>query len=311
MNDSKKGGLFGIIFVLVLAIVLGGSGYMIFKSPARISATTGGNYTANLMNGGHLLDDGDYIYFSVPEKDGIWCVKADGSDLEQISKSGCGNLQTDSGNYYFTDESKLIACSLFGQNASTVLENARNPYIVGDRIYYIDENGYACKYLKWNGEKRELGIKTGGQMIVYSARIYYVGEDGYIHKCALDGTDDKVIFENKTDMFSIDGQLMYALSGGEIHMISMKGDNTDTEVLCKADAFTVNSGWVMYNADGKCLLGELTKMVTDEDYTPDCILENEADALQIGENSFYVYDGDKLQKLPFDTGKLEDFIALK
>ena len=94
-------------------------------------------------------------------------------------------------------------------------------------------------------------------------------------------------------------------------MISMKGDNTDTEVLCKADAFTVNSGWVMYNADGKCLLGELTKMVTDEDYTPDCILENEADALQIGENSFYVYDGDKLQKLPFDTGKLEDFIALK
>ena len=148
-------------------------------------------------------------------------------------------------------------------------------------------------------------------MIVYSARIYYVGEDGYIHKCALDGTDDKAIFENKTDMFSIDGQLMYALSGGEIHMISMKGDNTDTEVLCKADAFTVNSGWVMYNADGKCLLGELTKMVTDEDYTPDCILENEADALQIGENSFYVYNGDKLQKLPFDTGKLEDFIALK
>ena len=219
MNDSKKGGLFGIIFVLVLAIVLGGSGYMIFKSPARISATTGGNYTANLMNGGHLLDDGDYIYFSVPEKDGIWCVKADGSDLEQISKSGCGNLQTDSGNYYFTDQSKLIACSLFGQNASTVLENARNPYIVGDRIYYIDENGYVCKYLKWNGEKRELGIKTGGQMIVYSARIYYVGEDGYIHKCALDGTDDKAIFENKTDMFSIDGQLMYALSGGEIHMI--------------------------------------------------------------------------------------------
>lgn len=311
MNDIKKGSFFGVLFVLVLALILGVSGYMIFKSPARLSATTGGNYTANLMNGGYTLDDGDYIYYSVPEKDGIWCVKADGSENELISETGDGFLQTDSGYYYFTDGDKLVASASFGQNASTVLEYARNPYIVGDRIYYIDENGYICKYLKWNGEKRELGIKTGGQMIVYSARIYYIGEDGFIHKCALDGEDDKVVFRNKTDMFSIDGQLMYALSNGEIHMISMSGDNSDTEVLCKADMFTVNSGWVMYNAGGKCLLGELTKMVTDAEYTPEVILENEADALQIGDSSFYVYNGDKLQKLPFDTGKLEDFITIK
>ena len=85
MSDLKKSRIIAVVFSLIMAVAILTSGYLIFHSPARLSATTGGNYTANLMNGGTLLDDGDYIYYSHPNVSGVWCVKSDGTENEQIS----------------------------------------------------------------------------------------------------------------------------------------------------------------------------------------------------------------------------------
>ena len=311
MSDLKKGRIVAVIFSAIMAVAVLASGYLIFHSPARLSATTGGNYTANLMNGGTLLDDGEYIYYSHPSVSGVWCVKSDGTENEQISKNGFGNLQTDSGSYFYNENGNLVCASPFGQNPRVLLEGAKNAYVVGDRVYYINNDGYVCKYMSWNGETRKTDIKPAGQMIVYSARIFYIADDGFIHRCALDGSDDKVIKDAKAQKFSIDGKLMYALVDGEVRIISIADESTDIVTLCKADEFIVNNGWIVYNANGKCLLGNLNKMLNDENYTPEVILETSAKSLQIGENGFFIFTEEKIMKLPFETGKVKDFLSVK
>lgn len=308
MSDAKKGGIIAAVFAVIMAAAVLSAGYLIYKSPARISATTAGNYTANLMNGGYLLDDGDYIYYSVPGKQGIWCVKSDGTENERISETGDGDLQTDSGSYFFSDENKLVCTSSFGQNPVTLLEYAENPYVVGERVYYTDEDGYICKYLSWSGEQRKTQIKPAGQMIVYAGRIYYAADDGLVHKCALDGSDDKALEGVKAEKFSIDGKYLYALSDGVINSVAIGDERISVYPLCKADDFVVNQGYVMYNHGGKCLLAEINRLLSEENYEPTEILSENAERLQIGSDSFYIFTSDKIIRLPFETGKAEDFL---
>ena len=311
MSDLKKSRIIAVVFSLIMAVAILTSGYLIFHSPARLSATTGGNYTANLMNGGTLLDDGDYIYYSHPSVSGVWCVKSDGTENEQISKNGFGNIQTDSGSYFYNENGNLVCTASFGQNPQVLVEGAKNAYVVGDRVYYINNEGYVCKYMSWNGETRQTNIKPAGQMIVYSAKIFYIADDGFIHRCSLDGSDDKVIKDAKAEKFAIDGKLMYVQVDNEVRIISIADENTDVVTLCKADMFTVNNGWIVYNADGKCMLGNLNKMLSDESYTPEVILETPAISLQIGDNGFFIFTEEKLMKLPFETGKVEEFLTVK
>ncbi len=306
MNNNKKGFVIASIFVVVLAIIFGGIGYIIYNSPARTISTTGGNYTANLMNDGKLLKDNEYMYYS--NGDGVWCIKEDDTEKEQISKTGGSFLQTDAGGYFWTDNDKLIGSTIFGQNQKVILDYAKEPYIVGDRIYYLDRDGYLNKYMSWNGEIRKINIKPAGQFIVYAAQIYYVASDGYIHRCALDGSEDSQIKDLRAEKFSIDGQLIYALNDGKISIASISGENTDVKMLCKADMFAVNNGWVVYNANGKCWLGEINRLFTEEGYKPEQLLDHNADNIQIAPDNFYVFDGKAIHRLPFEVGKLQDFI---
>lgn len=309
MSDIKKGRILAAVFAAFMAAVIVAFGVVIYNSPARISATTAGNYTANLMNGGYLLDDGNYIYYSIPGKAGAYTVRSDGSDNERFCDSNVGFLQTDSGSYFYTDGDKLMLASAFGQNKTTLLEYAKQPYVVGERVYYIDEDGYICKFLSWSGEKRRTDIKPRGQMAVYAGRIYYIADGGSVRRCALDGSEDKALEGVFAEKFSIDGKYLYTLYNGKVNSVGLSGDKVSVYTLCEADDFVINRGYIMYNKGGKCMLAEINRIIAEDGYKPAEVMPSPAKCLQIGDSCFYIYTETGITKLPFDTGKPEPFLT--
>ena len=125
MQEKTEGrikNLLAVGLVVCMAAVLCITSVAIFQSPPRVSTTTAGNYSANLMQGGRVLEQDDYLFYTPLQDGGVFRVNiGDFSNPVQIASTGGGNLQYEQGSYFFSEQDALILTDVDGDSRQTVL----------------------------------------------------------------------------------------------------------------------------------------------------------------------------------------------
>lgn len=314
MQEKTEGrikNLLAVGLVVCMAAVLCITSVAIFQSPPRVSTTTAGNYSANLMQGGRVLEQDDYLFYTPLQDGGVFRVNiGDFSNPVQIASTGGGNLQYEQGSYFFSEQDALILTDVDGDSRQTVLDYAKNPLVVGDRVYYINREGFLARYSKWDQNNKVFEIQPAGQVVVYASNIYYIAQDGYIHRAAFYGSEDRVFIQRKAESFLIDGSYIFFLSEGKAYSATMDAENMLVVELVAADRFLVNAGYIIFNNEQGCWWGYLNNLVNSEDHQLPQVSDQQAACFQMGEDCFYIFMQDgTILKLQLSTGQTTVVVA--
>ena len=167
-----------LAFCLVVIIALSA---VIYSTPTEVVSGTAGNFSANLCNGGYVVEDEGFLFFSYPNKKGIYRTETDDvTKVTKISEKGEGFLQVLGNTYYYIDENTIYQCDREGERVKELKSNVKNPLVVGSLLFYIDENENLIKYSLQNDTSvtvvREKDVK---EYAVYYKRIYYIEKFGF------------------------------------------------------------------------------------------------------------------------------------
>ena len=308
--ESKNGKIIAAVFAVFVAVCIIFTSVVIYNTPVEITAVTAGNYSANLMNGGNVLGSGAYLFYTVPDEEGVYrIVGKDGTDKVKVADSGDGYLQVVGNTVYYCDDNKLMAMDWGGENKKTVLEYAVKPLVVGGSIYYQDQDGELCRYSFQKEQSTKLNVKPSGQFAFLSGRIYYIGEGGKVFSCDADGENQKIFVDMKAQKFALDGKFLFFINDGWLYC-TMGGTADNCLKITKATDFSIYGGNVMYNYNGKLyygILSALADVINDngnEDYKPDELEQYEAVTFGAAENIFYYFDAEgALHRFDVETGE--------
>ena len=91
--SSKRINLIVISFVSFIILVIIATSAAIYSTPTEVVSGTAGNYSANLCNGGYVIEDEGFLFFTYPDKSGIYRAETDKSEkaekiFENLKKEG-------------------------------------------------------------------------------------------------------------------------------------------------------------------------------------------------------------------------------
>jgi len=245
-----------------------------------ISTNEMGNTNGNIVNGGTVAAQGDWIYYSI--RDGLYKMKADSTDSVRISRIPANNIN-----------------------------------VVGEWIYYTNPTDDNLIYkMQTNGKNiQKLGADQSDRIIVADNWIYYAPYDsnspyheGNSGLCKMDITG-----ENRTKLtneyiweFNVqDDYIYYLISendflGTTIYKIKTDGTGKQQLVTCKPPSvdrlgfiqkILVMDDWIYYISDKDDIDG-LYRTKTDGTQETQLVLSSTDDSFNIFGDAIYHYDWD-------------------
>ncbi len=262
-------------FVAFFAIALC---LIINSTPDEVVSGTAGNYTINIANGGYLVEDEGFLFFSKPNEKGIWRTETDKNNgAKKISNKGDGFLQNLKNTYYYNDDNKLISCDWDAKNQKTILNYAKKPLAVGSLIFYIDKNNNLCKYSTLTNKNATiLKDKEVKEFLVYYRRIYYVDGKGDICKVGFDGNNNEVFIKakNAASRLSIDG-----------------GKQLIKANIVKTSEYAIFGEYLVYKNENGIYHCNINKLIKKEKgYKAKELAKGEFNAISIDDDYFYYFD---------------------
>ncbi|MGI6153784.1 MAG: DUF5050 domain-containing protein [Christensenellaceae bacterium] len=248
--------------------------------PEPIEAVnTEGNTNGNILNGGHVAAQGDWIYFAYNSyadggiSTGISKMKNDGTDVQQICSDNAEQINVVGDWVYysnFDDNYVLYKVKTDGTERQLVcpdveLNYAWNVHVIGDWIYYTthfdrrpDEmdsfRAVPCKTKADGTERQDLG--TGGAAITFIVGdliYYYRAAHDILYNIKTDGTEEQeqhIDGWGGSDGIYVDGDWVYYPNSDDGDTLyKIKVDGTEKKQVCPDSTIVINivDDWIYYS----------------------------------------------------------------
>lgn len=304
---SEKKNLIACLFVAFLALVVILTSVVIFTAPVEGITGTAGNNNANLANGGYVLEDEGFLFYSFPDSPGIYRTKTNNSSKSvKISDIGEGFLQMVNNTYYFSHENKLYSCDVDGKNQKVIIEYANKPQVLGSLIFYVDENGSVNKYTVQN-KKASVVIdskKSGAvkEYIVLYKRIYYISENGDIRRINFYGKDDEKFLSADASHLTYYDQYFFYLEDGYLYSKNKEAENPPERIV-KATEYAVCGAAILYTDGEKAYAAEVGELVKQEKPKIYTVCNSAVSGISMDKEYFYFFDkDDNLYRISHNEG---------
>lgn len=253
-KNSKK--LFIIIIVTLLLIMIC---YNLITSAietkkiSNIKEFIYGNNQVNIMNDGILVEDNQYIYYSVKDYRDLYYIfkksKADDSITELTSTKGRFlNLYNNQLYYINEDEHAIFKMNTDGSNRTRVLDRARAMYIVNDYLYYIEEDLAYNNLLRLDlttNKVKNITDEYVKEFTIYNGYIYYVAKsNNQLYRVNLLGKEKQLIFADKVENICIlDNNIFVSnlTDGNSIYKLSLDGTENKKIITLEKDTIKLYS----------------------------------------------------------------------
>lgn len=300
--NSKKTNLIIISFVAFIALVIVASCVAIYSTPTEVVSGTAGNYSANLCNGGYVIEDEGFLFFTYPDKPGIYRTETDKvNKIEKISEKGNGFLQVLGRGYYFTDNNIFYRCDWAGEKVQKVKDYAKKPLVVGSLLFYIDEQGRLIKYSMQNDTTAVvISGKKVKEYAVYYKKIYYIDETGNIRKVSFNGDNDEVFISANAEKISIDGQYIFYIENGKLTSAMLKDNQVLKATITNADEYAVFGSYAVFTDGKKTYYADVNNILSDKKYKPKVISNSSSSGISIDEDNFYFFSNGVLNRISHD-----------
>lgn len=225
-----------------------------------------GNTTGNINNGSTMVEYDGWIYSSEPASisteypfsgysitnpyGGLWRMRPDTSEREQISDIDVGSIYTTGGIIY-------TQTGLTYNPSTKELKNAKwlrsvNPFttggsftVYGDKVLYNNEGDLYSSTIDGSEAKIILNNSAINKCVVVGEWIYYVSENSggdQLHRMSLTGTNNTVILSELGDDYLIEDSLLYYINTADGNKIYVKDLTTGIETkLTSVSGMALNS----------------------------------------------------------------------
>ncbi len=244
MNKSKLlPAIPAVLFVILVAIVFTIMGSVPYDSPT----TNATNSFGNLANGGYVSDAGSMLYYV--DSKGVLRCQGDTSTYYIDESANCLSPYQ-SGIVYRTASGEIKYSAFNGDSKRSIAESTKEMMVVGNWIFYSDNNGMMHKYSLKTNKHYDINLKVK-QFMVSGTAIIYTADDGYMYTARTDGSKVEPFLAEKVDRFMRHDSYMFYLSGGKIYSVT-SSNTAQKHTYCEADMFNLSSDNVLYYAkDGK------------------------------------------------------------
>ena len=305
MNE-KKLNVIAISFIAFVILIIIALSAVIYSTPVEVVSGTAGNYTANLANGGYVIEDEGFLFYTLPDEKGIYRAETDNSaKSEKISDKGDGFLQVSGNTYYFIDDNMLCSSNWSGENFKIIRDYAEKPLVVGSLIFYLDESGNLKKYSMQTGEESVIisaskDVKPVKEFADYYKKIYYIDNEGNIKKISFDGDDDKIFITADAEKLSVDGQFLFYIEKGKLFSAMIKDNEILKAEITEVSEYAVFGSYIVYTDGKKTYYAEANMLFSDSNYKPKIICESAAKGISIDDENFYFFTEKGLERISHD-----------
>ncbi|WP_152668120.1 DUF5050 domain-containing protein [Clostridium cylindrosporum] len=208
-----------------------------------------GNSSANILNGGIVAKQGDYIYYSNQTSGGVLCrAKIDGSEAIQLSADNSMDINVVGEWIYYTNanDGYLYKIKADGSGRTRIGEGfASFVNVVGDSIYYINPQNINIYKMKTDGSNSTSlssdlteGYSIDGGMIYY---IKMEGDQKRLYRMDLNGNDKVKISEDYARGVNVSGEFVYYINQGDNNRIyKVKKDGSSRQSVSDIRALEIN-----------------------------------------------------------------------
>ena len=295
---SKKVNLIAISFVLTLVLVAGILLAGILNSKSEVVSGTAGNFPINLANGGYVVENGGYVFYTIPGEKGLYRVEREKPQTaKKINETADAFLQTVSGSYYYVCDDILYECDWAGKNEKKVMTSVKNPLVVGSLIFYMDEQGNVCKYSTQNKTtsiviSKNMGVK---EFVVYYKKLFYTDKLGNIRKISFTGKGDELFVKTNASRLSISGKYFYYITDGKVCLSISDGEKIRSNEIVKAKEYAVLDSNILYTDGKNTYFSHINDLINGKE--PKLISKGKAQGISIDEECFYFFTDNSFYKL--------------
>ncbi|WP_180994062.1 DUF5050 domain-containing protein [Bacillus sp. Marseille-P3661] len=220
-----------------------------------------GNTTGNITNGGLLVEQGDWIYYSSALNHGkLYKINKNETEKYKLSDDKVSYLNIIGDRIYYRNESdggRIYKIKTDGTERQKLNEDSSYYLnVVGDMIYYSnDSTGYAIYKMKTDGTGAiQLNNDFSHDIVAYEGWIYYTNysDGGSLYKISSDGSTKVKLNDDESLHLVIDDGWIYYNNysdGKTLHKMNLKSQE-DTQLMSEhIRKINVHGDWIYYQTE--------------------------------------------------------------
>ncbi|NFN56845.1 DUF5050 domain-containing protein [Clostridium botulinum] len=224
-----------------------------------------GNSSSNILNGGFIIKDSEYIYYINKESGNgkIYRNKINGAEDKLLSSNGAEFLNIYGEYIYYVSNGNIYRIRKDGSEEKLIKEaSASYMTVCNDFIYYFDKSRTGIYKVKIDGTSYSSVVYGGkwrldSQFVISGEWIYYTNyeDKSSIYKIKIDGTGKEKLNNIPCSQMSVIGSSIYYVSNGNLYKISIDGSNNSLVYSGNVANINVYSNHIYYidNNDNETL----------------------------------------------------------
>ncbi|KEJ01045.1 hypothetical protein N494_08735 [Clostridium botulinum A2B7 92] len=194
-----------------------------------------GNSSSNILNGGFIIKDSEYIYYINKESGNgkIYRNKINGAEDKLLSSNAAEFLNIYGEYIYYVSNGNIYRIRKDGSEEKLIKEaSASYMTVCNDFIYYFDKSKLGIYKVKIDGTSYSSVVSGGkwrvdSQFVISGEWIYYTNyeDKSSIYKIKIDGTGKEKLNNIPCSQMSVIGSSIYYVSNGNFYKISIDGSN--------------------------------------------------------------------------------------
>ncbi|HID0865928.1 TPA: leucine-rich repeat domain-containing protein, partial [Clostridium botulinum] len=194
-----------------------------------------GNSSSNILNGGFIIKDSEYIYYINKESGNgrIYRNKINGAEDKLLSSNAAEFLNIYGEYIYYVSNGNIYRIRKDGSEEKLIKEaSASYMTVCNDFIYYFDKSKTGIYKVKIDGTSYSSVVSGGkwrldSQFVISGEWIYYTNyeDKSSIYKIKIDGTGKEKLNNIPCSQMSVIGSSIYYVSNGNLYKISIDGSN--------------------------------------------------------------------------------------
>ncbi|WP_434296575.1 leucine-rich repeat domain-containing protein [Clostridium sporogenes] len=194
-----------------------------------------GNSSSNILNGGFIIRDSEYIYYINRENGSgkIYRNKINGAEDRLLSSNTAEYLNVYGEYIYYVSNGNIYRIRKDGSEEKLIREaSASYMTVCNDFIYYFDKSKLGIYKVKIDGTSYSSVVSGGkwrvdSQFVISGEWIYYTNyeDKSSIYKIKIDGTGKEKLNNIPCSQMSVIGSSIYYVSSGNLYKISIDGSN--------------------------------------------------------------------------------------
>ncbi|WP_281884852.1 DUF5050 domain-containing protein [Paenibacillus sp. YYML68] len=227
--------------------------------------TSRGNTKSNLANGGWITGDSDWLYVSYQShikdhssQDGLYRMKADGSQAVKLTSHVAQSLNVDEAYIYFTDNG-VYRLNKNGGVPEPLSETGARLLLVGEWLYVSDDSMNLYMMIKDGTEQKKLPLS--GDLVDFEDHTIYYTRDHALYKSNVIDPQESKIMDFAPDQHStpiIHRNKIYYHDFKSIYSVDVDGAAMQTVYTSASDllfSFYLNEPYLYVSEGGGGMSG--------------------------------------------------------